>query len=143
MMESCPDYDIPSEVDQSFVQSSYRLVTEYLKQRVSYVWEMSKDERALDSWTLGTWSKRVSQSQIEKLGTAADKAKLPPATARNKPHQKKRSFKQSQTTFVVHGDARTDGRIKVNKVARRTNNVVAAVIIEAGRFEDAFGDVSG
>jgi hypothetical protein len=104
---------------------------------------MSKDERALYSWTLGTWTKRVSQSQIEKLGTAADKAKLPPATACNKPHQKKRSFKQSQATFVVYGDAGTDGRIKVNKVARRTNSIVAAAIIEAGRFEDAFGDVSG
>jgi hypothetical protein len=102
MMESC--IDIPSEaVDEAFVQSSYRLATEYLKQRVSYVWEMAKDERALDSWTLGTWSKRVGRSQIEKLGTAADKAKLPPATERNKPHQKKRSFTQSQTTFVVHG----------------------------------------
>lgn len=44
---------------------------------------------------------------------------------------------------MVHGDARTDGRIKVNKVAWRTNSVVAAAIIEAGRFEDAFGDVSG
>jgi hypothetical protein len=82
---------------------------------------MSKDERALDSGTLGTWSKRVSQSQIEKLGTAADKAKLPPATSRNKPHQKKRSFKQSQTTFVVHGDACTDGRIKVNKCCSCSN----------------------
>ena len=43
---------------------------------------------------------------------------------------------------MVHGDARTDGRMKVNKVARRTNSVVAAAIIEAGGFEDAFGDVS-
>jgi hypothetical protein len=34
-----------------------------------------------------------------------------------------------------------DGRIRVNKVAKRTNNIVAAAVIEAGRFEDAFGDV--
>jgi hypothetical protein len=31
----------------------------------------------------------------------------------------------------------------VNKVARRTNSVIAAAIIEVGRFEDAFGDVLG
>ena len=43
------------------------------------------------------------RNEIEREGTAADKAKLPYAMDWNKPHKEKR-------TFVMNGDARTDGQ---------------------------------
>ena len=74
------------------------------------------------------------RSSIEKWGTEADKALLPARTACNKAHKAKR-------TFVIHGDARADGRVRVNKVPRKT--VVRQAVGEqvAAAFEDAFGVV--
>jgi hypothetical protein len=72
---------------------------------------------------------------IKKWGTPKDKASLPAPTARNKAHKSKR-------TFVIHGDARVDERISVNKVSRKT--VIRWAVGEqvAAAFEDAFCGVS-
>jgi hypothetical protein len=110
------------------------LATEYLKTRASYIWRKAKDDRVVNDYSIGTWSRYVQRSSIEKWGTPEDKALLPAPTARNKAHKAKR-------TFVIHGDARVDGRIRVNKVPRRM--AIRQVVLEevAAEFEDAFGSV--
>jgi hypothetical protein len=48
---------------------------------------------------------------------------------------------KSKRMFIIHGDARVDGRIRVNKVPRRM--AIRQVVLEevAAEFEDAFGSV--
>jgi hypothetical protein len=112
LMEQCPAFEIPEQVEESFVLSSFLQANEFLKSRACYIFDKT-DERVLSTWSIGTWSRKVQRSEIERRGTAADKAMLPGATARNQPHKTKRSF-------VVHGDARADGRIRrLNKTPRR------------------------
>ena len=130
MMEECPGLEIPETIDDTFVATSFEMATDYLKTRVSYIWEKAKDERVVRSFSIGTWSKKVARSEIEKHGTINDVSRLPPKTARNKEHSRRR-------TFTIVGDARADGRIRVNKVPR-----VAAVAraIEGGNAMAAFAD---
>lgn len=135
MMEMCPDLDIPAKVDEAFVQSSFRKATEYLKTRVSYVWLKAKDERALAKLSIASWSKKCQRSEIIKCGTDEDKAKLPAATSRNQTDKRKRSF-------TIYGDARGDGRIRPNKVARRRNALVDTMNAGAAMFENAFANVA-
>ena len=134
MMEQYDGFSVPNVVDDEFVHSSFGLAMEYLKTRAWYVWRKAKDHRAVNDYSIGTWSRYVQRSSIEKWGTLEDKASLPAPTARNKAHKSKR-------TFVIHGDARVDGRIRVNKVPRRT--VIRRAVGEqvAATFEDAFGGV--
>jgi hypothetical protein len=135
VMEMCPDLDIPAKVDEAFVQSSFRKATEYLKTRVSYVWLKAKDERALAKLSIASWSKKCQRSEIIKCGTDEDKAKLPAATSRNQTDKRKRSF-------TIYGDARGDGRIRPNKVARRRNALVDTMNAGAAMFENAFANVA-
>ena len=58
--------------------------TEYLKSTVSYIWKKAKDEGQLSKYSIGTWSKKVTPSEIMKWGMEDDKAKLPPSMAYNK-----------------------------------------------------------
>ena len=44
------------------------------------------------SWSLGTWSSNRKRSEVEKHGSASDKARLPQANRLNVPHGRKRSF---------------------------------------------------
>jgi hypothetical protein len=67
--------------------------------------------------------------------TDEDKAKLPAVTARNQADKRKRSF-------TIYGDARGDGRIRPNKVAKRRNALVATVNAGAAMFENAFANVA-
>ena len=129
LMEQCPMFEISQQVDESFVQSSFLQATEFLKSRAGYIWE-KRDDRVLSTWSIGTWSRNIQRSMIEKYGTVADKAVLPVATARNQPDKGKR-------TFVLYGDARADGRV------RRPNKTPRRQAIEERRetVADAFGDV--
>lgn len=69
---------------------------------------------------------------VKKHGTAADKAVLPDVTAQNQPHKEKR-------TFVVYGDARTDGFVhRPNKTPHRQ-----AISQRIEAVADAFGDALG
>ena len=83
---------------------------------------------------LGAWSLYVQRSSIQKWGTDADKAFLPAPIAHHKAHKTMR-------TFVIHGDAWVDGRIRVNKVPRKTVARRAVGEEVAAAFEDAFGGV--
>ena len=84
------------------------------------------------SYSIGTWSRKVARSEIEKHGTVNDNSNsnLPAKTRRNKEHSRKR-------TFIIVGDARRDGRIRVNKVPRAT---AVAQWIETGNTLTAFAD---
>lgn len=132
LMEESLANGIPDDVDEAFVQASFNEATEHLKNKVSYVWNNAKDERALATWAIGTWSRKVARSEIEKCGTASDKAQLPAKTKYNKPHNAKRSF-------TIYGDATPDGTIRVNKVARRKASTFAAAAEVTEAFENAFG----
>ena len=134
MMEQHDGFSVPSVIDDEFVRSSFDLATEYLKIRASYIWRKAKDDRVVNDYSIGTWSRYVQRSSIEKWGTPEDKALLPAPTAHNKAHKAKR-------TFVIHGDARADGRVRVNKVPRET--VVRQAVGEqvAAACEEAFGGV--
>ena len=131
-MEQYPGFEVPALVGDAFVKSSFLAATEYLKSRVGYVWRRAKDERMLSSYAIGTWSKYVQRSEIEKHGTVQDKANLPQATARNQADKRRR-------VFTIVGDARPNGRIRPNKVARATQrrNLEREAVADA--FEGAFG----
>jgi len=100
LMEQCPGWEVPAQVDEAFVQSSFIAATEFLKTRVGYVWRRAKDAGMLSDYAIGTWSKYVQRSEIEKHGTAQDKANLPPATARNQADKRRR-------VFTIVGDVST------------------------------------
>ena len=55
MMEQCELIDIPPQVDETFVQSSFLQATEYLRSRAGCIWE-KRNERVLLTWSVGTWS---------------------------------------------------------------------------------------
>jgi len=64
----------------------------YLKTRIGYVWNTTKDDRILSAYDIGAWIKYVQQSKIEKHGTAQDNANLLQATARNQADKRKQDF---------------------------------------------------
>ena len=87
MMEKGLDNDVRDRnVDADYLSSSFSIGRDYLKTRVSYVFENPKCHQ--DTWGISTWSKKVSRSTIEKQGNDNDKSKLEPATAHmNRPRQ--------------------------------------------------------
>lgn len=109
MMEA-PGLVIPAEVDEDFVQSSFCAATNYIKSTVSYIWIRAKDKGQISKYTIGTWSRKVACSEILKHGTAEDKARLPPSSARNKADGRKRGGWSVQRTGIrrVARRARTE-----------------------------------
>ena len=125
---------MPDVVDDEFVCCSFDLVTEYLKIRVSYIWGKAKDQRAVNDFSIGTWSRYVQRSSIEKWGTEVDKALLPALTSQNQAHKTLR-------TFVINQEDWADERRGVNKVAWKTNVRWTVGEEDAAAFEDAFDGV--
>ena len=80
VMKQYPGFEVPANVDEAFVQSYFAAATEYLKSRVGYVWSRVKDVRMLSGYDIGTWSKYVQQSEIEKHGRVHDKANFQQST---------------------------------------------------------------
>ena len=76
VMEAPDIHPIPNDVNEEFVQSSYAIATEYLKQIVSYIWSKT-DEGKISKYTLGTWSKKVTHIEIELHETPGDISRLP------------------------------------------------------------------
>jgi len=95
-----PGLVIPADVDEEFMQTSFYFATDYIKQTVSYIWIHAKDEGQLSKYTIGTWLRKVVCSVILKSGTAEDKAKLPPISARNKADLRKRDGLSVQRTGI-------------------------------------------
>jgi hypothetical protein len=121
-MVETPGLVIPAEVDDKFVQSSFHVAMEYLKSTVSYIWIWAKDEGQLSKYAIGTWLRKVSCSEILKHGMA----RLPPNSACNKVHGRKRGG------WSVH-------RNGIRRVARRARVNRQDVVQEvAGVFDRVF-----
>ena len=95
-----------SDLDMSFVNSSYEIATEMLKTNYSFLFARNNGEAKMASWSIGTWSRNTKRSEVEKYGFASDKDRLPEANRLNVPHGRKRSFTVAN-------------RRGVNKVAKR------------------------
>ena len=83
MMEAAPGIEIrETGIDSHYLCTSFDAAKEYLKTRVSYVFE--NEHLHLERWGISTWSKKVQHSSILKDGTEKDKANLPPELNHNK-----------------------------------------------------------
>ena len=86
MMEAAPGIEIrETGIDSRYLHTSFDAPKEYLKTRVSYVYE--NECLHLEQWGISTWSKKVQHSLILKDGTEEDKANLPPELNHIKSHQ--------------------------------------------------------
>ena len=84
MMEA-PGLKIPVKlelIDESFVQESYKLATEFLKSAYSYIFDAPAS--CTSSYTIGTWSYKIKRSVVRQQGNQADIDQLPGFTPRNK-----------------------------------------------------------
>ena len=93
MMEEAPGVagtipSNPQDVTDEFARSSYEKATEYLKKRVSYLWNNGANP---DNNEISTWSRKIGRSEVEKYGNDQDKKELPEKTNRNQPHKRKRT----------------------------------------------------
>jgi hypothetical protein len=86
LMESVPaDLAILPVMDTDSISLSFSVGKQYLKARVSYVFESIG--ATPDRWGISTWSKKVARSSILKHGNVSDKANIPVATHHNQPRQ--------------------------------------------------------
>ena len=83
------DVNSTTIIPHDVVHSAFTVALDYLKTQVSYIFSNPKYKIA--GWSVGTWSKRVSTSEIRKFGTDEDKAKLPEETAQNKKRKRRSS----------------------------------------------------
>ena len=77
-MEKAPGLTIPKnpeEITAAVINETFDIATEYMKERVSYIWKF--ENRAHANWSISTWSKHVTPSYIKDLGTDEDKLYLP------------------------------------------------------------------
>lgn len=109
---------------EAFVTSSYALATEYLKSHFSYIFKST--DGLINSYTIGTWSHKIKRSSVLKNGTAEDIAKLPPETAYNKEHSKKRTITVGK-------------RRKLNKVAKAGTRKRASMPVPMEVIEEVEG----
>lgn len=89
-LQEAPGLRIPALplVDDDFIESSWALVFEYLKTRVTYVF--ANERLNPNSWVVSYWSKKISRSSILKYGTEEDIARLPPSNNhRSRPCQQR------------------------------------------------------
>ena len=113
-----------ADIDEAFVQTSYTIATEFLKENYSYIFKPG--DGVVCNYSIATWSSKIKRSEVVKKGTPEDVLWLPPCKAHNKPHQKKRTFTVARS--VVRK------RAKAGKWKRDVIEVM-------GEFQDAFGEV--
>jgi hypothetical protein len=121
MMEQAPGIKIrETGIDAQYLQASFATGKEYLKTRVSYVFENQRQQH--DGWEISTWSRKVARSSIMKHGTDQDKANLPTEESyRNRPRQQRGRNKPT-----------SDRR----RVRRRVNNANVSLVHD--EFAQAF-----
>jgi hypothetical protein len=121
MMEQAPGIEIrETGIDAQYLQASFATGKEYLKTRVSYVFENQRQQH--DGWEISTWSRKVARSSIMKHGTDQDKANLPTEESyRNRPRQQRGRNKPT-----------SDRR----RVRRRVNNANVSLVHD--EFAQAF-----
>ncbi len=129
-MMDAPGLTIPrnrSDIDEAFIQTSYTIATEYLKECYSFIFKAG--DGVVCNYTIGTWSSKIKRSEVLRHGTEADISRLPPVNAHNKPHARKRSF------AVVRSESRKRacrGSKKVDRLRLDDEQILMG-------FEDAFG----
>ena len=77
-MEETPGLNIPpnpKDITAQFINESFDKATEYMKNKVSYIWTLKNRDHA--NWSISTWSKYVSPGYVNKLGTDEDKLHVP------------------------------------------------------------------
>jgi hypothetical protein len=84
-MEGAPDLEITSEMNSDAISLSFSAGKQYLKERVSYVF--NNERLKPDNWGIATWSKKVTCLSILKHDNVSGKAHLTAATCYNQPRQ--------------------------------------------------------
>jgi hypothetical protein len=73
----------PQDMVEETFDRSFDLCIVHSKSVVGYVWAKARNEKVVDGYTIGTWSRKVARSKIEKQGTPQDIANLPDTPRRN------------------------------------------------------------
>jgi hypothetical protein len=122
-MEQCPDLNIPNnpaEITPDVIESSYKKATQYMEERLSFIFE--GENVTCDTWSVATWSKHVASCTITNKGTENDKECLP-LTYAYKPYKSTKRKKKKVRVQVVEDDENDD--VSVVEVARKkTKNQV-------------------
>ena len=122
LLQEAPGLVIPrlSLVDDEFIESSFSLVYEYLKTRVSYIFQNERLQHI--NWAVSYWSKKVSRSSILKDGTEEDIGRLPPSDN----HRSKPRVQKERRRTNPAGDRRIRRRVAAAPYARAANNSLPA-----------------
>jgi hypothetical protein len=115
-MEQCPNLNIPdnpTEITPDFIESSYKKATEYMEERLSFIFE--GENVNCDTWSVATWSKHVASCTITNKGTENDKECLP-LTYAYKPYK---STKRKKKQVRVRVQVAEDDEVSVVEVARK------------------------
>ena len=86
LMEKAPGLSLSTQVHSTSsneLERTFNMGYNFLKTQVEYIFQ----RHAPMSWSLSTWSLRLSRSQIKKNGTTADIARLPEEKGINKRRQ--------------------------------------------------------
>jgi hypothetical protein len=98
-MEKTPNLNIPidpKEITADFINTSFDQATEFMKTRVSYIWNLKNREPA--NWSISTWSKFVSNGYVRNMGTDEDKLHLPKKKEKKATNKKRKSGAKSNNT---------------------------------------------
>ena len=95
MMCSCPSLNPVNCTSEENILSEFDKCVAYVLEKVSYI----KDCKKHCSWTISTWSKRISNSSIKAKGNEEDKRRLT-SSRYNKPHSSKRKFVAGNSATV-------------------------------------------
>ena len=114
MMESAPNMELPADrvSTSAEVRSSFNIGFEFLKQKAQYIFVDDKHSK----WKASTWSRKVLRSSIERDGTAADKAQLPEARARNGKRRREKKNKISKKRCIKYPRRRKGEKRKRSNV---------------------------
>lgn len=83
---------VGTNVSQEEVDKLYSEFTAVLKQRFSYCF--TKTEDCVTTWSISTWAKKMTRSQVLKDGSDSDKRYLAPATYKNNSNNRNKSRKR-------------------------------------------------
>ena len=97
--------EIPENLTPEIVNDLYERGTEYLKTRVSYVFNNGRLHH--NDWVVATWATYLSRSVILKKGSEEDKRNLPAGNLSNRPRPiglKRRSGAAMAEHIAAAGD---------------------------------------
>jgi hypothetical protein len=92
---SCPSLNPSNCTSEENIIAEFDKYAAYVLENVSYI----KDCKKHCSWTISTWSKRISNSSVMANGNDQDKGRLT-SNWLNKPHSSKRTFAAGNSTRV-------------------------------------------